>query len=89
MAVDFTIIMWHDQRPIQNFSEGARIPKGGVRQSIIRPKFLENYMKMKKIGPFGRGGFPKFSLCRSATDDVSLVKVQTEYIQSLFCTIDP
>ena len=40
------------------FPRGGANPKEGC-QPIIWPKFAENCMKMKKIGPRG-GGHPKF-----------------------------
>ena len=40
-------------------------PRGG-RQLIIRPNFLEYFMKMKKIGP-RRGPTSQICFCKSAT----------------------
>ena len=40
-------------------SQGGTNPKGG-RQPIIWPKFPENCMKMKKIGPSKGGARPNY-----------------------------
>ena len=44
----FSDYLW--QWRIQDFPEGAITPKGW-RQHVIRAKFRENCMEMKRIGP--------------------------------------
>ena len=39
---------------------GSGFPREEGRQAIIRPNFPDNCMKMKKIGPRGESGRPKF-----------------------------
>ena len=49
-------ISLHLQRRIQDFPEGGANPKKGVL-TYCWPKFAENCMKMKNIGPGGRSKF--------------------------------
>ena len=58
--------VWKEVRIIAVADPGLlRGGRKGMRQSIIRPIFPKNCMKLKKIGPEG-GGCPKF-VCVSAT----------------------
>ena len=49
-------ISLHLQRRIQDFPEGGANPKKGVL-TYCWPKFAENCMKMKNIGPGARSKF--------------------------------